>query len=464
MAIDKVSIRGIKNINDLDMEFEFPDSNIIVITGKNGIGKTTIIKAFHLISDPDIFAKSSGEDALGSNSIVSFSLEGIAPFGFYYNETLNAFDTKDVLPQENTIVSELPIPYGSRFQQFAKIANFDSELKANIASSNYCSATDLIDFLSNVYSSRKFDKLSATTIQKTEFYFILKNNDYYVREDHLSSGEFFLIQLFRIINSGAKLILIDELDVALDAVAQVNLYSAIKPILHKKKSRLIIISHSLAFMETVDDGGLYYLEDSSETVSLEQRSFGYIKSDLFGFRGFDRYILTEDDTLEGFIEYLIRHYAMECHYRHITIGVGGFTQLERLIKKNDSEQIFAHHSNVMCIVDGDVFQKISESYRGPTKITSSNIQDLELYIYKNRDHLLPDIARPSYQESYKEKKASKAYWKWLTIDNDISTDELYKCIVESKNEEIMQLKNKIASFLAKQSLRDEESYAGPLPS
>lgn len=191
MAADKVSIRGIKNINDLDMKFEFPDSNIIVITGKNGIGKTTIVKTFHLLSDPNIFAKSSGEDALGSDSIVSFSLEEIAPFGFFYNETLNAFDTKDVLPRENTIVSELPIPYGSRFQRFANVAKFDSELKTNIASNNYSSATDLIKFLSNVYVSDKFHKLSATTIQRTEFYFILKDNDYYVREDHFSSGEFF---------------------------------------------------------------------------------------------------------------------------------------------------------------------------------------------------------------------------------------------------------------------------------
>ncbi|CDQ10804.1 conserved protein of unknown function [Acidithiobacillus ferrivorans] len=449
MAADKVSIKGIKNINDIDMEFEFPDSNIIVITGKNGVGKTTIVKAFHLLTDPNIFAKSSGEDALGSDSIVSFSLEEIAPFGFFYNEALDGFDTKDVLPSENTIASELPIPYGSRFQRFAKIAKFNSEIKTNIASNKYSSATDLIKFLSSVYSSNKFQKLSATIIQQTEFYFILKDNDYYVREDHFSSGEFFLIQLFRLIKSSSKLIIIDELDVALDATAQVNLYSAIKPILHENNSRLIVISHSLAFMETVDDGGLYYLENSSGTVSLEQRSFGYIKSDLFGFRGFDRYILTEDETLAGFIEYLIRHYAMECHYRHITIGVGGFTQVELLVKKNDSEQIFAPHNNVLCVVDGDAFQKISASYSGPTRIISSNIDDLELYIYLHRDLLFPDVPKPTYCESAKDKKASKYYWRWLTKDNMISTDVLYKCIAESENDNTMQLKNEIALFLEK---------------
>ncbi len=438
MATDEVSIRGVKNINDLDIKFEFPDSNIIVITGKNGIGKTTIIKAFHLLSDPTIFAKSSGEDVLGIDSLVSFSLDCITPFGFFYNKTAKAFDTKGALPNENTIASELPIPYGARFQRFANVAKFDSEIKTNIASNNYSRATDLITFLSNVYVSDRFQDLSVTKIKRKEFYFILKGNDYYIREDHFSSGEFFLIQLFRLINSGAKLILVDELDVALDAVAQVNLYSVIKPILSKNNSRLIVVSHSLAFMQTVDGGGLYYLENSSGTVSLEQRSFG-----------FDRYILTEDETLEGFIEYLIKYHAMECHYRHVTIGVGGVNQLELLVKKNDSEQIFAHHNNVLCVVDADVIEQILASYSGQTRILSSNIEDLELYVYTNRERLLPGIGSPSWRESGNPKRASKTYWKRLIADYGMSTDEIYKFIVESEEEKIIKISKEIAKFLTR---------------
>ena len=39
------------------------------------------------------------------------------------------------------------------------------------------------------------------------------------REDYLSSGEYFLIRLYRTIMSSARLIVIDEIDISLDAVA-----------------------------------------------------------------------------------------------------------------------------------------------------------------------------------------------------------------------------------------------------
>lgn len=451
MAIDNISIHNVKNINKLDVDFNYPDSNVIVITGKNGVGKTTIIKSFNLLVDPNVFAKLSGENALNENSQVSFSINGIKPFSFSYNRKLGAFDSKDILPRENDIVSELPIPHGARFQRFSKIAGVDGELKVNIASTDYKEASELIDFLSQVYTSNKFSDLKSTKIKKDTFYFILKDDDYYIREDHFSSGEYFLIQLYRLIVSGAKLILIDELDVALDAAAQVNLFAAIKPILQSNNSRLIVISHSLAFMNTVDEGGLYYLEEDSGVVSLKPRSFGYIKSDLFGFRGFDRYILTEDEVLEGFIEFIIQYYSICCYYQYIIIGVKGDNQLRGIVEKNDREQIFTDSRNILCIVDGDVYPSLSHAYNGQTRIIRSPVEDIEKYIYSNRSTLLPNIDLPTYQESTREKTASKTYWKWLTNDKGISKNYLYKLIVESELENSRQLLNEIKTFLENNS-------------
>ncbi|WP_078120501.1 AAA family ATPase [Thiosocius teredinicola] len=447
MTRDKVSLRSVNNVKSLDIEFEYPDSRIIVVTGRNGVGKTTVIKSFGLPSEPNIFAKTSGEDALSGASQAAFELSEMKPFSFNFNPNLRAFDSKDSIPDAKEVVAELPIPYGSRFQQFAKVAKFDNDLKVNIASSDYEPATDLIGFLSEVYSSGKFEDLLATKIGTDEFYFILKDDDYYIREDHFSSGEFFLIQLYRLINSGADLILVDELDVALDAVAQVNLYAAIKPILQANNSRLIVVSHSLAFFSTVDEGGLYYLEKIGEEVSLEARSFGYVKSDLFGFRGYDRYILTEDAVLEGFIEFLIRHFSIDCHYRHITIGVGGVHQLKMIVEKNDDQQIFANSDKALCIVDGDVYPDLEAEYKGPTKVLCTHIDDLEKYLYLNREMLIGNDLLPDYPESNKEKKASKTYWKWLTQIKHVSVERLYQIIVESDGVDVEPLKKNIQRFV-----------------
>jgi len=445
---DSVSLRALNNIDQLTIDFIFPKSNIIVVTGRNGAGKTTVLKTFNLLSDPEIYSKSSGEDAVSNTSKASFMLDGLEPFELHFNTKLGAFDTKDTIPDEGTVISELPIPYGTRFQQFSKIAKYDADLKVHIASTNYTEARGLIEFLSAVYSSTKFEHLKSTQINRNEFYFTLKDNDYYIREDHFSSGEFFLIQIYRLISSGAKLILVDELDVALDAVAQVNLYSAIKPILQANNSRLIVVSHSLAFMNTVDEGGLYYLEENNGNTSLESRTFGYVKSDLFGFRGYDRYILTEDDVLEGFIEFLIRYFSIDCHYKYITIGLAGDNQLEMIIKKNDTNEIFIEPEKVLCIVDGDVFSKINDNYRGPTKIIRSPADDLQTYLYTNRSTLLSEVGLPSYQESSYAKKASKTYWRWLTVDKGFSTEQLYKVIVESDAIDATTIKNEIETFLS----------------
>ncbi|MCG8054036.1 MAG: hypothetical protein JAZ15_22890 [Candidatus Thiodiazotropha endolucinida] len=447
MIRDKVSIRGVNNIQSLDIEFEYPDSRIIVVTGRNGVGKTTVIKSFGLPSEPNIFTKTYGDDVLSGASLAAFELSGMNPFSFHFNPDLRAFDSRDSIPNDGEVVAELPIPYGARFQQFSKIAKYDEELKINIASSDYGSAIDLIKFLSEVYSTDKFDGLLATRIGNNEFYFILKDDDYYIREDHFSSGEFFLIQLYRLISTGASLILVDELDVALDAVAQVNLYSAIKPILKARDSRLIVVSHSLAFFSTVDEDGLYYLERTGDQILLEARSFGYVKSDLFGFRGYDRYILTEDPVLEGFIEFLIRHYSIDCHYQHITIGVAGDNQLKMIVDKNDTQQIFTSSDKVLCVVDGDVFLGLKQKYDGPTRILSTPVDDLESYLYLNRNVLLSDVELPNYQESAKVKQASKSYWKWLLKDRGFSTDELYRVIIDAEGVDVAPLTEEIRGFL-----------------
>ena len=452
MPSDKITLQNIKNISRLSVEFNFTDSGFVAITGKNGVGKTSLVKALHMISEPKIFQKSAGLNAIKPNSKITLELEGFEPFSFSYNSQRGALDTKDVLPALGDVVAELPIPYGDRFKQFTLIASHDADIRDNIAASQYQDADELVCFLSKVYSSNKFKGLKETTVKKHIFYFLLEDEDYYIREDYLSSGEFFLIQLFRLITSGAKLVFIDELDVALDAAAQVKLYGAIKPLLKKYGTRLIVISHSLAFMSTVDDGELYYLESSSGTVTLEQRSFGYIKSDLYGFEGYDKYILTEDSMLEGFIEYLIIRFQIQVYFRYKIIGVGGVNQLQMITEKNDIDKIFSESNNVLCIVDGDVHPKLSKEYKGPTQILCSPVEDIEKYIYQNRAKLLPETEPPKNQKKLGiSKRAARKYWKNLTSDKGLGKDknELYKLIVDNKYESAKKLAERIKFFLSK---------------
>ncbi|MEE2733550.1 MAG: AAA family ATPase [Pseudomonadota bacterium] len=447
MTSDKVTLKNVKDIDEINVVFDYPPSNIIVITGKNGAGKTTLVKAFHFFKDPNIYSKSSGLNSVRAGSKIEFEIEGFSPFSLYYNHKLQSLDTKDELPPEDAILAELPIPYGERFSQFSMVAGNDSEIRANIAASDYSRADELSRFLESIYANNRFVDLQATKVNKSTYYFLLREGDFYIREDHFSSGEYFLVQIYRLITSGAKLILIDEVDVAIDAAAQVKLYDAIKSLLDEYGVRLILITHSLAFMSTVEDGGLYYLERNSDQVSLEQRSYGYIKSDLYGFKGFERYIITEDPVLEGFIKFIIIKFGIVPFYQYQIIGLGGVSQLKTLLEKNDLTTIFSDPQNIVCIVDGDSLHEFTSKYNGPTKVFSIPVEDIEKHIYRNRDQLLPEVGLPSYQESGDEKKASKSYWKYLTVDRQMSQNCLYELVLTANSERIDALVSEIRGFL-----------------
>lgn len=442
----EVTIENIKGLSKLDVTFDFSSKRLIVVTGRNGAGKTTLVKAFKLISDPQIYENTSNLNAIGPSSVVSFKFSSHTPFSYGYNPKFKVLDTRQKIPPKETVVSELPIPFGNRFKQFSLVAKHDSDLRANIASSSYRFANELFRFLSDVYHDEaKFTEISETIIGRNKFYFILLHNDYYIREDHFSSGEFFLIQLYRLITSGAELVIIDELDIALDASAQVHLFDAIQPLLDKYGTNLIVMSHSLAFMKTVRNNGLYYLEVDSGKSTLEQRSYGYIKSDLYGFKGRDRYILTEDETLLGFIEYVIMSSGIVPFFKYEIIPVGGQPQIDAVTSKNDEHEIFGPSDIVIVVIDKDISEQIK--YKGDTKIYTSPVDDIELFIWQNREELLDGVTIDEFQPAKKDKDTAKTYWKKVIASKQRSREELYQMVIDKNPEETMVLKDMLRNHL-----------------
>lgn len=425
----EVSISNVKSLKYLYVDFRFENNQLIVITGKNGVGKTTLVKALKLISEPQVFENTSGIRSISDASEIILKVDGDNLIAFEFNSKIKALDTKDLLPDKHTVAAELPIPFGERFKQFSLVAKYDAEIRSNIASSDYERANELQDFLNSVYScGEKFSRLMVTQVKKQNFYFILRENDYYIREDHLSSGEFFLIQLFRLITSSSSLIIIDEVDISLDAAAQVKLAEALSPLLESYDSNLIVISHSLALMQTIREGGLYYLEENNSEVVLEQRSFGYVKSDLYGFKGKDRFIITEDDVLAGFIEFVIKFYQVPLFFEYEVIPVGGKPQVEAMARKNDSDEIFGATEQVMVVVDKDIFDQIR--YRGNSEVYCSPVNDIELFIWENKERLLPRVQHDPSNDSPSPKKAAKKYWQKAIRTQQVSREELYELVVQ----------------------------------
>lgn len=350
-----INIKNIQHINNFSVEIDASGYGLKCIVGKNGVGKTTLIKCIRNFSRSDTFSKTSPAEIFSKESQIDYDIDGSA-YSFSYDEVTNGLEMKKPIPisdRENVDV-ELPIPHGSRFNFFQSISNANDAIVKAIAFQTYDKPNELIELLNSTYSTNKFDKLIEIEEKGNKYYCLLMGDDgRYIREDYLSSGEFFLISLYRKVKSRKKLIVIDELDISLDAAAQVFLVKKLREYCEKFSVNILFTTHSLALMRTLECDELYYLTNENGNVNVSSVSYNYIKSLLFGFEGWDKYILTEDEVLENYLEYLIKNYCKDTFYRYKIIYVGGGVNVVDLMERNVKSQFLSSPENVICILDGD---------------------------------------------------------------------------------------------------------------
>ncbi|MCB4324350.1 AAA family ATPase [Alcaligenes sp. 13f] len=350
-----ISIRNIQNIKKIEFSLDLADKSLVCITGKNGSGKTMLIKAIGNLINADILSKTSAPRIVSDNSEINYEIGGKSVI-FKYNKKLKMLDSRDTLSKtlKDKLSVELPIPYGERFNFFKKIGGIDNDIRRQVVLQRYSRPTELIDFLKAIYATNKFDNLVEIQVKNVPYYVIPYEDNYYLREDYFSSGEYFLISLYRRIRSNYLAVFIDEIDISLDAAAQVCLVEWLNKFKEIYKTKFIFTTHSLAMMQTLSDNLFCMEEQADGSITIEKRSYGFIKSTLFGFNGWEKYILTEDEALKDFLIYLIDRYCAKPFYQFKIIYIGGGTNTTDLMQRNKIEKFFSEeYKNVMAILDGD---------------------------------------------------------------------------------------------------------------
>ncbi|MFZ6647733.1 AAA family ATPase [Undibacterium sp. TJN25] len=352
----EISIQNVQHIKKMDFSVDLAGKSLVCITGKNGSGKTILIKAIKNLISADTFQKTSSARSISINSEIRYKIDG-NEIVFKYDQDKKMLDSRDSVPNalRKKIFIELPIPHGERFNFFKKIGEIDSNLRAQIVLQRYTKPDELINFLESIYTTKKFENLVEVRIRNIPYYAITFDDNYYLREDFFSSGEYFLVSLYRQIISGHMAIFIDEIDISLDAAAQVRLMEWLRKFKEKFHTTFVFTTHSLAMMRMLEPDELFYMEkQDDDSLSIEKRSYAFIKSTLFGFNGWDKYILTEDDVLKDFIEYLISKHCKVSFYQHKIIYVGGGTNTTDLMRRNEVENFLTNDSkNVITVLDGD---------------------------------------------------------------------------------------------------------------
>ena len=228
----RIDIHNVQAIKRLSLDLDLAQNRVICIVGRNGIGKTTLVRSIKNLSHSDTFLRTAPTGIISPDSIIAYSYDGEQVI-FEFDQQINSLNCKDTISRciRELCVVELPIPHGERFNFFQSISQVDRHIRRQIILEEYSRPQELIEFLSDIYSSNRFESLVETKISGQSYYSILQKNATYVREDYLSSGEYFLIRLYRTLRSSSRLIVIDEIDISLDAVAQVKLLRKLRELL-----------------------------------------------------------------------------------------------------------------------------------------------------------------------------------------------------------------------------------------
>ncbi|MGN2673286.1 ATP-dependent nuclease [Aliivibrio fischeri] len=437
-----IKIKNIQHIDKFDIHIDITSPGLHCIVGKNGVGKTTLIKCIRNFSNSETFTKTSPNTIFTKNSEINYSLNG-ENYTFSFEESSGAIEYKGAIPNilRSNVDVELPIPHGNRFNFFQTISDANSAIVKSIAFEDYKKPSELIDLLNTIYSTNKFDQLIEVKHKKVSCYALLLDNERYIREDYLSSGEFFVISLYRKIKNKKKLIVIDEIDISLDASAQVVLVKKLREYCDKYSVKILFTTHSLALMRTLLDGELYYLTNDNGLLETSLVSYNFVKSVLFGFEGWDKYILTEDQVLQDYLEYLISNYCDNIYYRYKIIYVGGGTNVVDLMKRNMADRFLSTVDNVISILDGDQRnEKHVRNFKRSHCIPQESVEKYLLEQYRKPNTTIPRLADSSILVG---KAPEKILYKELLKQKLMSKNKIHEFITNNYRDEINTFVNNV---------------------
>jgi ABC-type dipeptide/oligopeptide/nickel transport system ATPase subunit len=457
-----LTVENVQHISKLSLSLDLSKNKLICLVGKNGVGKTTLIRSIRNIAINNTFQETGAPHIFSSESKITYNFDqSNIIFKFSPNPKPGFLDTKQIIGQEikDNIQVELPIPHGERFNHFRHLSEQDGDIRTKIAIGDYSRPDELIQLLNSIYEDNRFENLKEVSVKRNTYYFILKDESerYYIREDYLSSGEYFVINLYKHIKSRKKLIVIDEIDISLDATAQVNLISQLKSFCEEYSVNIMFTTHSLALMKKVDECGvdIHYMELNKTTneALIEPKSYNFVKSLMFGFQGYDRYILTEDECLAEYIRYLVQKSDIEVFYKYQVIQIGGATQVVDLKKRNERQRFLSDDKNILTVLDGD---QVGKGYlRECTGIVFIPFQSIEIEIYNRYNELgsiIPRVNQPINNKSLSDK--SKNLFRQLTkkpynAEPLMSKEKIYEYLSDIDFDNVETFTNDLLSFLNK---------------
>lgn len=171
---------------------------------------------------------------------------------------------------------------------------------------------------------------------------------------------------------------------------------------------------------------IFFLENINSEVMVKEVSYSFIVGELFGFKDYDKYILTEDIMLEIYLKRLLSKIKTNKIVKIIYIG--GATNVVDFMKRNRRDGFICESKNMISFLDGDSKDKVSGD-----NILYSPFLDVEDEVFRkfkeeNDRFKLPSVGKDNCKSKYYCKKLIEsigynAFFDVLDVGYEISIEE-----------------------------------------
>jgi predicted ATPase len=273
MDTKKILIENIRNISRL--EFQVPSPGLHIITGKNGVGKTTLFTCISRISNNNAYRL--GFPSSNTNNLDVFS----GSISYSVNNDTVKYSRRasgEWRPDKrSTVLQDFSYP-----QIFYFTTKDERIFSQGLITPRRNNSPDqwLNNKLNAIFSTTKFTQMIRITTgdlrcgrgsiadgrrRNTAYAIPLENNRYYT-EQNFSFGEIVMLNLLHDVKkaSNGSFILIDELELALHPSAQVRLISCLRDLANEKGLTIIISTHSASIIKA--EKSVILLEQKTDNV------------------------------------------------------------------------------------------------------------------------------------------------------------------------------------------------------
>lgn len=359
----KIIIENLKKIKKLEFVLNL-EKGIYAIIGNNGSGKSSLITSIAKLVRPSILKE---EFAGNTNNYKNTKITYINPYGldiiWQKNPNWNAIQNYKLMPRYKGFF-ESSILTGTRFFHLdnKKITFTNKDIENSIEATPFIKNN--LDYIINGTKTSHFDNLFYIRINnKNRIYYLQFNQDNYITEFNLSTGEYFLLSVLKIIQTFSKrrkqddlrLLIIDEIDIALHPLAEKRFIEKLKEWMNEFNLLIIFATHSLQIINSLKAEEIYYLENDKIFNPIYP---AYLTSKLFQHTSYDRIILVEDELAIRFINKILDSFNLE-RILYKIIPIGGWEKVLEIYELNEKFKYFGN-AYTLNILDRDIIGKANK--------------------------------------------------------------------------------------------------------